>query len=186
MHTCPVCSGTEFSLLASSSQLAEECRVRERFIKERLARPASPDELKDLTDFLHGEKAEILACATCCLLVRRELEPPPAETYSEDEYDATVMERLYPQYVEVFRRKEHPYRNLLPGNARVIEVGSHYGAFLQTAQEWGWQAAGVDVGQTPAASHNREALRFTARAFRVPLRSSDLRCSFYLELLRAA
>lgn len=144
---CPVCSGTDFPVLVPSSKLQQECRSRERFIEERLARPASRDELKDLTDFFHGERANILQCANCSLLVREELEPPPAQSYSQDEYDPAVMQRLYPRYLDAFRRKEQPYRALLPAHACVVEVGSHYGAFLQTAQEWGWRAEGVDVGK---------------------------------------
>jgi SAM-dependent methyltransferase len=147
MPTCPVCSGTGFSTLVPASKIDEESRRREQFVKQRLARPASRDELKDLTDFFHQAKADILACAECKLLLRDEHEPPPAETYSEDEYDPSVMERLYPRYLDAFRRKEKPYRALLPQGAETLEVGSHYGAFLQTAQEWGWRAEGVDVGK---------------------------------------
>jgi SAM-dependent methyltransferase len=147
---CPVCSGEIFSTLAPAAELEEECRLRERFINERLSRPASKPELKDLTDFFHQAKAEILECAACTLLYRQELEPLPAPTYSEDEYDPSVMERLYPSYLGAFRAKEKPYRALLPRGARVLEVGSHYGAFLQTAQEWGWRAEGVDVGKDTA------------------------------------
>jgi hypothetical protein len=147
MPVCPVCSGTVFATLVPSTKIDEECRERERFVKDRLARPASGDELKDLTEFFHQGNADILACAECKLLVRDEHEPPPAETYSEDEYDPSVMERLYPRYLEAFRRKEKPYRRLLPEGARILEVGSHYGAFLQSAQEWGWRAEGVDVGK---------------------------------------
>lgn len=144
---CPVCSGEIFSTLASAAELEEECRLRERFIKERLPRPASKPELKDLTDFFHRTKAEILECAACTLLYRHELEPMPADTYSEDQYDPNVIEHLYPSYLAAFRTKEAPYRALLPRGARVLEVGSHYGAFLQTAQEWGWRAEGVDIGK---------------------------------------
>lgn len=147
MPNCPVCAGTNFSTLVPAEKLDAECRLRERFIKERLTRPASPDELKDLTDFFHQEKAAILACADCALLIRERQEDPPAETYSEDEYDPSVMEHLYPRYLEAFRQKEDPYRALLATGARVLEIGSHYGAFLQTAQEWDWQAEGVDVGK---------------------------------------
>lgn len=147
MATCPVCSGTAFSMLVPASKIEEECRQRERFVKQRLSRPASPDELKDLTDFFHQVAADILACTECKLLLREEREPPPAETYSEDEYDPSVMEHLYPRYLEAFRRKEEPYRGLLRPDAQVLEIGSHYGAFLQTAQEWGWRAEGVDVGK---------------------------------------
>ncbi len=147
MLKCPICAETAFSLLVPSRKIEEECGYRERFVEERLARPASRDELKDLTDFFHQGRADILACAGCKLLLRDEQEAPAAETYSEDEYDPSVMEHLYPRYLDAFRHKEKAYRALLPVGAQVLEVGSHYGAFLQTAQEWGWRAEGVDVGK---------------------------------------
>lgn len=147
MPKCPVCAGDLFTSLVPASKIDEECRIRERFVKKRLARPAAPDELKDLTEFFHQGAADILACAGCSLLFRHEHESPPAETYSEDEYDPELMEHVYPQYLSAFRAKEKPFRALLPAAARVIEIGSHYGAFLQTAREWGWRAEGVDVGK---------------------------------------
>ena len=147
MPCCPVCGGSEFDLLVSATQLAEECQVRERFIAERLPRPVSDPERKDLTDFFHNENADILACTRCTLLLRQAKEPPPAGDYSEDSYDPSLMHRLYPEYLNAFRAKEQPYRGLLPKNARVLEIGSHYGAFLEIAQHWGWQAEGVDIGK---------------------------------------
>lgn len=116
-------------------------------MKRRLQGPAGSSELKDLTDFFHTENADILACASCGLLVRNEHEPPPARQYAEEEYDAGVMDRLFPRYVDAFRKKENPYRRLLPEGAYVLEVGSHYGAFLQVAGEWGWRAEGIDPGK---------------------------------------
>jgi SAM-dependent methyltransferase len=162
MPTCPVCSGTVFSTLVSSSKIDEECRERERFVKARLARPASRKELKDLTDFFHQKEADILACMDCKLLLRNERERPPAEAYSEDEYDPSVMEHLYPRYLGAFRRKEEPYRALVPPGAKVLEIGSHYGAFLQTAQEWGWRAEGIDVGKD--TSRFARSKRFTVHS----------------------
>jgi len=147
MPQCPVCGGRNFSILVSSRQLDEECRVRERFVRERLTRPAGQEELKDLTEFFHQAPADILACADCTLLVRQEHQRSPAETYSQDKYNPALMERLYPQYLKAFRAKEKPYRALAPSGARILEIGSHYGAFLETAQDWGWQAEGVDVGK---------------------------------------
>ena len=147
MSSCPVCASTDFSTLVSSADLETECRLRERFINKRLSRPASQSELKDLTDFFHQAKAEILTCVGCQLLVRNELECPPARAYSAEEYDPAVMEELYPRYRDAFRAKEKPYRALLPEGSNILEIGSHYGAFLQTAQEWGWTASGVDVGE---------------------------------------
>lgn len=133
--------------MASAERLREERRIRDVFVKQRLARPANPDESKDLTDFFHGEQADILECDACSLLVRDEHEPPPAQAYEEDDYNPRVMESQFPNYVDAFRRKESCYRELLPDGAKVLEVGSHYGAFLQVAYEWGWQAEGLDVGK---------------------------------------
>jgi SAM-dependent methyltransferase len=146
MSDCRVCGSRRFSILVSSSRLQEECRIRERFVQERLTRPASPEELKDLTQFFHQQPADLLACGDCGLLVRDEHAASP-HTYSEDEYDPSLMERIYPRYLKAFRAKEKPYRELLPCGARVLEIGSHYGAFLETARDWGWQAEGVDVGK---------------------------------------
>ena len=125
--------------------------MRATFVRERLSRPVSAAEAKDLTDFFHAEKAEIQECRNCTLLIRHEYEPPPADEYSQDEYDSEAVEREYPEYVAAFRRKQIPYRDLLPNAARVLEVGSHYGAFLQVAGEWGWRAEGVDVGRDTSA-----------------------------------
>lgn len=147
MPACPVCSGNSFRVLANAQRLRDECQLRANFVARRLTRPADVDELKDLTDFFHAEQADLLACEACGLLVREEQEPPPAQEYSEDQYDSSVMEHQYPAYVDAFRKKANPYRGLLPGGARVLEIGSHYGAFLQVAAEWGWRAEGVDPGK---------------------------------------
>jgi len=149
-RSCPLCDGLSLSILVSSARLDEECRERDRFVKQRLTRPAAPQELKDLTDFFHQEQADILICNGCKLLIRRQRATPEAHTYSKDEYDPSVIEQVYPQYLNAFRAKETPYRGLLASNARVLEIGSHYGAFLETAAEWGWNAAGVDVGKDTA------------------------------------
>ncbi len=127
--------------------LDAECRIRERFIDVRLSGPVSEAERKDLTDFFHNGSAELLACSGCGQLLRHELEAPQADAYSDETYDASVMQNQYPRYVAAFRAKEQPYRSLLPQSARILEVGSHYGAFLQTAAEWGWRAEGIDVGR---------------------------------------
>jgi SAM-dependent methyltransferase len=147
MAVCPVCSGRKFPTLIAADVLQQETKLRERFIQERLAQPVPPDQLKDLTDFFHQANAEIGACSDCALLLRRELEPLPAPAYSAEKYDERAIEQVYPQYLSAFRAKESPYLGLAPRHARVIEIGSHYGAFLQTAEEWGWHAEGVDIGE---------------------------------------
>ena len=81
--------------------------------------------------------ASILQCSPCTLLVRAEEQNGATERYANDQYDAGVMEQLFPRYVEAFRRKETPYRILLREGAEVLEIGSHFGAFLKVAAEWG-------------------------------------------------
>lgn len=136
--------------MADRPRVELECRERERFVQERLIRQPEPDELKDLTDFFHQGAAEIRACTGCGLLVRCENRAAAEHTYANDAYDVRVVEHLYPRYLAAFRAKKKPYAGLLGPGARVLEVGSHYGAFLQTAQEWGWKAIGIDVGQDTA------------------------------------
>ena len=123
VNHCPVCSGTVFATVATPQRLEEERQIREKFVAQRLIRSAHPNELKDPTDFIHAEKAHLTECASCTLLVRKEHAPPPAQNYSKDDYDPTVMENLFPRYVDAFRKKEKPYRTLLPERARVVEVG---------------------------------------------------------------
>jgi 2-polyprenyl-3-methyl-5-hydroxy-6-metoxy-1,4-benzoquinol methylase len=103
--------------------------------------------LKDLTDFFHAENADLLACKNCGLLKRAEHENPPAQDYANEEYEREAIERQYPRFVQAFRDREYPFRRLLPEGARVLEIGSHIGAFLHVAGEWGWQAEGVDPGK---------------------------------------
>ena len=147
MFECHVCRASAATVLVNAQGLQAEVQLRQQFINERVSRPLSPPEQKDLTDFFHNEEADLLVCSGCGLLVRSEHNAPAAGDYSEDAYDFATIERLYPEYLKAFQAKETPYRHLLGANARVVELGSHYGAFLEVATQWGWQATGVDVGE---------------------------------------
>jgi len=48
-----------------ADRIRREAAYRERFILERFPRKPSKPELKDLTDFAHGDSAAILACSGC-------------------------------------------------------------------------------------------------------------------------
>lgn len=130
----------------------------------------------DSIDFAHGSPASILECNNCTLLVRAEKQDTGIRRYAEDEYDRGVMERLFPRYVDAFRQKETPYRALLKDGADVLEVGSHLGAFLQVASEWGWRAQGLDVGRDTvdfAASHGFRIHRGTVQDAHFPAAGFD-------------
>lgn len=144
---CPRCGTEELTVFLSEDAVRMETLMRSQFVFDRVERTPRAEERKDLTSFAHGALAAILECPRCCVLVRREQQADPTGAYEDDEYDAEVMTALLPRYVEAFQAKEEPYRSLLHEGARVLEVGPHFGAFLDVAKEWGWSAVGVDIGK---------------------------------------
>ncbi len=121
--------------------------MQREFVFSRLARKADRSELKDLTDFMHGFTAPLAACRNCGVVTRAERRLRAADSYEEDPNDPDLMTQVYPRYVEAFRHKRIAYEPLLKPHADVLELGSHLGAFLQTAEEWSWRPAGLDIGK---------------------------------------
>ncbi|HYS56148.1 MAG TPA: methyltransferase domain-containing protein [Thermoanaerobaculia bacterium] len=136
--------------------------MRRQFYGERIDGIADHAAQKDLLDVAHAASAEIAICHDCGILVRCEREMPNFET---DHYEPFAMERMLHAHIAVYRNKAKLYRRLLHPGANVLEVGSYVGGFLHVAAEWGWNAAGVDVG--------RDTSRFVRahgyRTFNVPL-----------------
>jgi len=138
---------------ASSSRLEQERHRREAFVRRRLGHDPDSLESMDLTRFMHGGPGRLLRCRVCGLGLREEDEEAK---YQADRYDTELMRHLYPRYLQAFRKKRSGYRPLLRPGAEVLEVGSHLGAFLQTAEEWGWRPTGLDVGEFTSAFGRRE------------------------------
>jgi SAM-dependent methyltransferase len=147
---CPNCGAENLGEFLSEEAIRIEGVIRAQFVLDRTEKTPGRAERKDLTDFAHGASARLLECPGCSILVRDEAKAGAVETYVEDAYDPTAMERLLPRYVEAFRDREQPYRALLNPGAEVLEIGPHLGAFLQVATEWGWKPVGVDVGKDTA------------------------------------
>ncbi|HYP07722.1 MAG TPA: methyltransferase domain-containing protein [Bryobacteraceae bacterium] len=155
---CPVCGGQFQATVAPAAELSREFDLQREFVLSRLPSTPSPEELKDLTDFMHGAPAPLRRCTRCGLVRRAELETEDASSYEEDPNDPDVMAQVYPRYVQAFRNKEAGFRPLLRPNADVIELGPHLGGFLQTAEEWNWRPVGVDVGADTTAFMRRNGL----------------------------
>jgi SAM-dependent methyltransferase len=145
--------------VATSGQIAREFRVQRDFVMSRVPAKPSPEELKDLTDFMHDAPAPLFRCAGCGLLSRGEANPEDAASYEEDPNDPGVMAQVYPRYLHAFRKKEGAYRGILRPSADVIELGPHLGAFLQAAEEWDWRPVGVDVGNDTTAFVRQKGLK---------------------------
>jgi Methyltransferase domain len=107
----------------------------------------------DLTRFMHGGQARLLTCPACGVTIREEREPA---NYANDAYDSDLLNQLYPRYVRAFDDKRSQYLPELRNNAEVVELGSHLGAFLQTAEEWGWRPTGLDIGESTSAFAHKQ------------------------------
>ncbi len=144
---CPICETGELNVFLSKDVVRMETLLRSQFVFDRIKNVPADEQLKDLTSFAHSASAELRECPRCRVLVRHETDTGADADYVDDQYDPAVMRRLLPRYLDAFRAKERPYRSLLPERAATVEVGPHFGAFLQVAEEWGWRAVGVDIGK---------------------------------------
>jgi SAM-dependent methyltransferase len=140
---CPVCGSPSFHILRTAIDIERESLRRQRFVTSRLGHSPSGLEGTDLTHFMHGDAAKVVVCSLCGTLRRWEEHPA---NYEADRYDAELLRLLYPRYLQAFERKRRHYEPLLPPRAEVLEIGSHVGAFLETAENWGWRATGLDIG----------------------------------------
>ncbi|MDP9360273.1 MAG: class I SAM-dependent methyltransferase [Acidobacteriota bacterium] len=140
---CPSCRRADLSPFLSREAIAAELALRERFFAERIDGYVPPPQRKDRTDIGHGDAAEIVACDGCGILIRLD----DCVDWRSDPYAPYVMEQMLRSNIDAFSRKEVTYRPILPGGAKVVEVGSYVGGFLHVATAWGWDAIGVDVGE---------------------------------------
>jgi Methyltransferase domain len=151
--SCPICGALNYSLIRSARELEQESSLRERFVKARLGHFPTGSEGMDLTQFMHGGPAEILACALCGTFRRNEEQPAH---YESDYYDSALMTHLYPRYRDAFAQKRDHFQPLLRPGADVVELGSHLGAFLEIAETWGWKPIGLDIGRDTSAFTRRQ------------------------------
>jgi SAM-dependent methyltransferase len=155
LRSCPICGFEEFAVSAPAGQIHRECTLRESFVMERLDHRPQGTEAMDLTRFMHGGRGRLISCLHCGLLSRQ---GNTAAHYDSDLYDPDLMRHLYPRYLRAFEEKQTQYRHLLEARAEVLELGSHLGAFLQTAEQWGWRPIGLDIGASTSSFARRQGL----------------------------
>jgi hypothetical protein len=147
LNACPVCGHlTRRRLVARRQELTVENRLRDDWVLARVRHLAHGPELKDLTDFMHADTADLFACFGCGTVLRQAEGLKAASDYRADVNDSGVMQQVYPRYVRAFSKKETGYRDLLRPMADIVEIGSHLGAFLEVAEGWEWRPIGLDVG----------------------------------------
>jgi SAM-dependent methyltransferase len=147
--SCIICGSQRLHELAGSDQLASEAAHRENLFRD-LFPPGTPEYmLKDRAFATQTYDARLLACDTCHTLARDpHLSPRGAmEEYEEDVYHPSWLESSFREFHAAFRERVKELIPWVGAEAHVLEIGSFVGGFLAAAEEAGWRATGVDVGE---------------------------------------
>ena len=169
---CPNCGGHGFAA-DDDSKIRRQNELRSRFVRNRVDHRPARAELMDLTRFMHGGAGRLMICLRCGLAIRQDTREAD---YSADPYDRDLVDHLYPRYLRAFEQKERPYRDLLPPKSDITELGSHLGAFLETAETWDWRPTGLDIGHDTSAFAAARGLRVQRTSIdeaRLPRHSQD-------------
>lgn len=156
---CPCCGSRVFELVVPEGELAHEMHLRDVFAVTRSKNRGNDQDLQDRTSFTHDKAVDLIACNTCGLLVRDELDEDFTEVYANDRYDPEVLDQFLIRDIAFFSQKQDPYATLLSPGARVVEIGSYAGGFLHVATSWGWQVEGIDIGEDAARFANSRGYR---------------------------
>lgn len=145
---CGVCGGERYRTICAAREVEAQLEYLRWFHRRRLRRP-SEAALADRADFTQDYATEIVACAECGLVFRNPR--PTAEAisraYAADEYGHERLASMWEAQVELYRPKARGLRRWLGPGARVVEVGSFVGGFLQAGRDMGWNVVGVDPGR---------------------------------------
>jgi SAM-dependent methyltransferase len=139
-------------VVCTAAEVRAQLEYVDRFHRRRLRRSAARGDLRDRSDFTQDYATDILSCASCGLVYRRD--QPRATTavatYASDRYGRERLEALFASQVELFRPRAIRLASMVRKNGRipvVIEIGSFVGGFLTAATELGWNAIGIDPGR---------------------------------------
>lgn len=157
---CAVCGGEDHRLACGAREVEAHLEYLRWFHRRRLRHP-SPEALADRADFTQDYATDIVFCRQCGLVFRN---PRPtaeaiARAYAADEYGHERLASMWDSQVELYRPKARFLRRWLRPGARVVEVGSFVGGFLQASGEQGWDALGVDPGREVDAFCAERGLR---------------------------
>jgi SAM-dependent methyltransferase len=151
MSPCPACGGSSFEILLRPEEIEWEREWLRRFYSRRVV--GNDEELKDQVEFTQSEPTFVMGCPRCGTLLRNPQPTPRAltERYAADEYGESTLEQLAQNERSFFESKADWIAPLLPTGARIVEVGSFVGAFLDASRSRGWNAVGIDVGEETSA-----------------------------------
>ena len=155
---CPACGGFRFHHVLSPSDLRWEQQWLDHFYVN-LNLLGNKSIIKDRTNFTQCDSTYVLRCIACGTLLRN---PQPSseeltKRYQLDRYEQSELEELLRCQRGLFREKKFD----LPQGARIFELGSFVGAFLEWAEEQGWNGIGIDIGNDTSAFCRARGLHVT-------------------------
>src|SRR5262245_53030127 len=106
LRRCEVCGEPALRRLCEARELASQARRLAQFHAERLRAP-SPEQLEERATFTQHDRADLLACPGCGLLVRwpRPRKAELRRTYERDEYAPERLEEMVVSQRWLYRRK---------------------------------------------------------------------------------
>lgn len=146
---CAVCAGDRHEPLCSAREIEVHLEYLRLFHQHRLMPQAPAGELADRSDFTQQYATALVSCVGCGLVFRNPRPPNDAVTrlYAEDHYGRARLDALAAGQRALYRPKVHLLGQWLGRQARVVEVGSFVGGFLEAGAGAGWEMLGVDPGE---------------------------------------
>lgn len=152
MAVCPACGSGPSETAADAGQIRQEQEGLWEFHMRRLRDGAPHARLSDLVVFSQEPPLHLASCGRCGTVFRTPRRPARDLTsmYESESVDRESLARTLDRSRAVARRQTRLLTRLAGGPGRVVEVGSHAGAFLEEARAGGWEVLGVEPGAAAA------------------------------------
>ena len=159
--TCTICSSTDVFVLRRSEEIARDLAAANR----------------GLDAALHAAAVDVFACRSCAS-VCRDPEAIPGDLerrYREANFAPEALRRLSARRRADIERDANWFRAQgVRRGARVLEIGSYVGAFLDFAVANGCRAIGYDLGQQVSKYCRRRGLHIVTGPFQPPPRARPI------------
>ncbi len=143
---------TSVRVFSSESETLRDLIHVKRFQKRRL-RGLPSYMLKDSADFMHDYPSTLFVCITCKGIFRdpRAVPIDLEQRYRTDPYPIELLNHLWKVYTTEYNNdRAWLLSHGLSRGAKILEIGSHVGAFLAFCEAQGWDATGIDIGSDVA------------------------------------
>ncbi|MFB5191769.1 class I SAM-dependent methyltransferase [Alicyclobacillus fastidiosus] len=165
--SCPLCGSSNCSVFCSKEEISSDIAYVKGYFQRRF-QDVPAYMFKDTCDFMYDDPCVVYSCCDCSSIFRdpNSITSHIEELYQEDEYPIDLLDHLWNRYQEEYTNDKTWLTSLgLQKGSRVLEIGSHVGAFLWFAQEQGWDAEGLDIGNDVSTYARSKGLKVSVKPF---------------------